>query len=1293
MRRILIIIAAGLGVLFAMAAIGALVLFNTDAGRALVIAQAETRIGAALGGSAEIGALTGAPPGRIVMSDIVLADDDGPWLRIARIEIHWRPLKLLNKNIDIELLLIDGANLMRPPAASEKPETQPGPLKISLPDHLPSVRVAALKISNFVTGLGAETARLDGAGALTMGGRRINAQLNVNGANNQDMIDVIIDLNPREDRLFIEAVVAAQPNGAIAALTSATLARAALTGLDGPLSIKVNSDTPINKAAIIVDATIANYGAVEVIITGDLEALNGAAAEGVFHPGPGLAGIAELADEIVFNIRADDTRRGAVVTLNRLETAAGNLSGELIWVSDRRGVKSLNATLAADLASGYRQELQSVFGSDINTEIAIKRLARDYSLNARITGSHASLDITDAMTDLATRLSGDIAVNIEPRPNMLPGMPPGMLAVLANGVQLTGFIEADFAEHISLNGLSLKLDDTSSLGGDLVYKIADKPVFQFNGDATLSPALITMLAPSLKAESPLTVDIDFNGPVDEFYLKATINTPALTINGDKAPPLEIKAAMNGLPLLPTGDITARALGNASGQFTASLRSSRNGVITIPSLDYTGNGFKLSGSGALAPQRQHMEIDLTYSGDDNAEPWPGLNVSGELTLKGALSRKDTQTDFTLRSNILRAAGVSVANLSAQAKGPPGAVTIDITADTAAAGGQTLTNLSARALVNAADIIEINLQAFEAIFDTVKASLTQPAIITLKAGALKDAARIDGLRIAWGRNGAIAVDGVFSPARWQSKMSFNNVNTPRTDSQINLALNLDTDRKIPAQGEFQLRSLLTRNQEAAISGAFMWDGAILNLSSEKHTGAIDMNINLPVRLRRKPALSVEIDGALSGQANYNGEIDVIAGYLPPALQSLEGVLNASFQLAGTIDAPQLSGRAAITNGAYTEPQSGFSLTGVHTEADAKISGGASVIMFTGGARGADQTGADTITLTGNITLDQASSINLSLALNDAALSAHPVRSIRASGDINITGPLDDVSATGEIVVDELNAEIITPQSTGLVPITVIDANGDRDGLNGNGAVQPASFTYDINVTADDRIFVRGRGLESEWRASLRTVSLRGAPLVLGEANLRRGAFDFAGRRFDLSRGRITFDRLSANNPLLDIRAEYDAADGVTAIIAVTGRAAQPSIELVSTPVLPSSDIMALVLFGKSADTLSPVESLQTAHALASLGGVGPFASDGGIIGSLRDTVGLDLLNFDLGAESGGGSLTIGKYVADGFFVSATQDAQGQNGSVRVEYDVTDNFSVETEIAQDGDQTVSANWKKDF
>ncbi|HXI86184.1 MAG TPA: translocation/assembly module TamB domain-containing protein, partial [Parvularculaceae bacterium] len=204
----------------------------------------------------------------------------------------------------------------------------------------------------------------------------------------------------------------------------------------------------------------------------------------------------------------------------------------------------------------------------------------------------------------------------------------------------------------------------------------------------------------------------------------------------------------------------------------------------------------------------------------------------------------------------------------------------------------------------------------------------------------------------------------------------------------------------------------------------------------------------------------------------------------------------------------------------------------------------------------------------------------------------------------------------------------------------------------------------------------------------------PLILGSVGLRRGYLDFSGRRFTFAKGEVDFDKLSRNNPTVDMRAEYAAANNVTAAIAITGRAKSPSIALTSTPPLPTNDVMALVLFGKAATDLTALQSLQVAAALAQLSGAGPFGgSNGGISGLARRTLGLDLLSVDIGANAGESKLEIGKYVAQGLFISATQDAQGKNGSVRVQYEITPSISVETQLQQDGAQTASANWKHDF
>jgi len=333
----------------------------------------------------------------------------------------------------------------------------------------------------------------------------------------------------------------------------------------------------------------------------------------------------------------------------------------------------------------------------------------------------------------------------------------------------------------------------------------------------------------------------------------------LLIGGNEAPPLIFKAAIAGLPMLPTGDISAHAANGASGKFDAQLRASQNGAIAIPLLAYSGAGFAFNGSGAFHAGAQHIELDIRYLGEAGAEPWPGLELAGDFEIKGALSRETAASDLTLTSNSLNANGVAVNTLNLSAKGPPDAINIAVTAvSIASPNGRKVSELNAGGVVDAG-AARLTLQRFDAVVDTIAARLMQPTAMTFDDGAA-----ISDLRLAWGDDGVIALDGAFSPARWRANATMTNVAIPDTDGQLNLSLDLDTDRDTPARGSFQMRSLLTDVPAAALHGAFIWNGKTLNLKSANDADAVDMDIDLPARLVRSPAIGVVTTGEMRGAA---------------------------------------------------------------------------------------------------------------------------------------------------------------------------------------------------------------------------------------------------------------------------------------------------------------------------------------------------------------------------------------------------------------------------------------------
>lgn len=1265
MRRILIICACVLGALIVSGLLGAMWLFNTGSGRDFIVARAEPLIGGALNSDVEIGALTGAPPGRLVLNDVVFSDQEGPWLEADTVTIVWRPLKLLVGAVEVDLLAIDGAHLLRPPPEGDDNEDEE-PVNIAMPNDLPDVRISEITLSNFQSSIGGEAARLDGAGRFAIGGSMINARLNLTSANDADTVDIALELSPDAERLFIDATLAAQPGGVIAAFA----------GLDGPLFLNASGDSPANDALIDISAMAGDYGMLDGELTGDFQRLTNIGLNARFTPGAALSDIDELAAPVTFAAMFTQSRDGAVLTLTDSQSAIGAVTGKADWA--RKNNADLTLDLAADFAEDYRADIQKYVGASLQAEIALRQRSEDYAFTLNLAGDGVNATVTDGITNIDNIFTGALNATMRPREG-LP-FPP-------SEARLEGRLRVDTDDAADLSDFTITLVDGSSAAGDASYSFR-QDILRLNGDIEAAPSLIESLTSSLQPESAVRAAIELEGPIDRFTAKANVSVPATAIGEQTAPPLTIDAAFAGLPMLPTGELTARAV-DGDGNLKLELRSSENGTINISDITYLGAGFRLDGEGLINPETMTGKLTASYSGDEDAEPWPGLPLVGAFEIAGEYSKAKSLASLTASSESLRSNKFSITGLTLKAQGNAETAAFDGAADRLAlSGAGVIDELSTQGALLLRDEPRIRLDALNGVFSGNDFSLRAPAIV-----AFNDGVAIDNLAMNWGAKGRIALTGAISDERWRADLNLIDVNVPEADSQITLALDLDTDNETPARGDFNLQSLLSTAQSASIGGAFVWDGASVVLASDDGDPNFDMRVSLPARLTTESAVSVDTDGALDGYARYEGPADVIAAYLPPELQTVEGLLRLDVTLAGETQDPKISGGASITDGAYTEVQSGLSLAGLHLEADAEYARNGSVINFSGGARGAEQSGGDTIILNGAMNLTETPDLDVTLRLENTSLSAFPVNTVRANGKIKVAGPLNAVEASGAVTIDELDAEIVTPEDTGLAPIEVVAYDGETGAPPPIETKPKTSIGYDLSVVADDRIFVRGRGLESEWAADIQIVDAREQPLLTGVMTLRRGWLDFSGRRFDLTRGRITFDRLSANNPLLDIRAELGTADGVTAIIAVSGRAKSPTVELTSTPSLPSEDIMALVLFGKPAGELTALESLQTAQALASLGGIGPFGGAGGVTSSIREAVGLDLLNIDIDPENGGGSLTVGKYVADGFFVSATQDAQGESGAVRVEYEITDNISVQTEVRQDGDQTYSANWKRDF
>jgi translocation and assembly module TamB len=348
-------------------------------------------------------------------------------------------------------------------------------------------------------------------------------------------------------------------------------------------------------------------------------------------------------------------------------------------------------------------------------------------------------------------------------------------------------------------------------------------------------------------------------------------------------------------------------------------------------------------------------------------------------------------------------------------------------------------------------------------------------------------------------------------------------------------------------------------------------------------------------------------------------------------------------------------------------------------------------------------------GNIVLrgPNGPAAQLSATLANFRVAARDEAVATASGTVAIAGPLTAPKVTAPLTVDRADINLPDSLPPNVVVLKVVDKNGKDGGkppLPAPADNQPAlPAALDITIDMPGNIFVRGHGLESEWRGRLTITGTSAAPAIAGSLEQIRGSVDLLGKTFTLTRGTITFDGSPKLDPVLDIVAEASAAD-ITAQVNISGPASAPKITLSSTPSVPQDEILARVLFNRGVGQISAGEGIQLAAAASTLAGGGP-----GVLDRLRGGLGLDWFKLGsgpsgpasttlnpratTGSTTGGTALSAGKYIAPGVSVGVSQGLSPPTSKVTVEIELRPHLTVQGEAGQSGSTGIGLNYNYDY
>jgi len=428
-------------------------------------------------------------------------------------------------------------------------------------------------------------------------------------------------------------------------------------------------------------------------------------------------------------------------------------------------------------------------------------------------------------------------------------------------------------------------------------------------------------------------------------------------------------------------------------------------------------------------------------------------------------------------------------------------------------------------------------------------------------------------------------------------------------------------------------------------------------------------------------------LFAQLRYDGPADAIWRLMAIEHFDLTGPLAVAADIGGTLDEPAIRGSLA---GSGLRLQSALTGTDINQVSLKGRFTGSQLTLDTMTGRTA---GNGQVSGSGSIRFDELStsrgpSFDIRLGARNAMLLARPDLALAATGPLRIMSDGTAGTIAGRLAIDSARWRLGRSQVAADLPnIATKEINRGADVAPASVRAMPWRFLVD--AAGPNRIRVSGLGIDSEWGADVHLRGTVDAPAIAGSALLVQGTYEFAGKRFDLTRGRLQFDGTSPPDPRLDIAATA-AINGLSATVTVGGTSLRPEVNFSSIPAMPEEELLSRLLFGDSITQISAPEALQLGAALASLHGGGGLDP----INKLRSAIGLDrlrIVNADptLNRQTG---VAAGKYLGRRVYAEIVTDGRGYSAT-SIEYRVTGWLSLLGTVSTVGRQSLNAKVSKDY
>ena len=390
-----------------------------------------------------------------------------------------------------------------------------------------------------------------------------------------------------------------------------------------------------------------------------------------------------------------------------------------------------------------------------------------------------------------------------------------------------------------------------------------------------------------------------------------------------------------------------------------------------------------------------------------------------------------------------------------------------------------------------------------------------------------------------------------------------------------------------------------------------------------------------------VNVTPDRALSGFANIKQINLQPLGEFFPQLNTVQGLLTSQLNFAGSLEAPEVSGSMALTEGS-------LALTANPTLID-KIDLSMSFAGQQAELKGRWMMGNGLGRVTGQLQWPQGQfSGELALEGDKLAVIQPPLAILDVSPDINLTFNSKQLTVKGKIAVPSGNIKIVPLAEGGIA--TSDDVVFDDSIAATQPKTSPYAIVADLNISVGNELRIDGMGLTGRLQGTLKLQQQAfRPPLLFGNIRVNQGSYRFMGQTLRIRTGEVQFVG-PTSVPNLNIEAIREIkSEDLVAGVRVTGTPARPVVTLFSNPAKEQAEILSYIIKGSGFNSANNEQNnslmMGAALGLSSQVGGGAINNIGNTATGLIEEFGFSNVQLDTNDE---GRVAISGFIGENLMV---------------------------------------------